>query len=73
MLLHYRKDSETRWTAATPIPTDTTSASFDLTGLTSDTEYHVEATIEDDFDSGRVQSESFMTEPACRHRGGGEG
>ena len=50
VLLRYRKDSETGWTDETPIPTDTTSVSFDLTGLTSDTEYHLEATIEDDFD-----------------------
>ena len=63
VLLRYRRHDETSWTDASPEPTTAASAEVELTGLTSGTEYHVEATIEADFDSGNVQSNSFTTEP----------
>ncbi len=65
VLLRYQADGEASWTDPDPPSRPTTGASvtFDLTGLASGTEHHVQATIKGDFDSGGVQSADLTTLP----------
>ena len=47
--LHYRKFGESEWIAKTPKTTEGASESFDLTGLTPNTKYEVEASLSSNF------------------------
>ena len=63
--LRFRVRGASDWSTPEPATQTTllSSVTFDLPDLASDTEYEVEATIEDDFDSGSVQRVSFTTDP----------
>ena len=52
--LHYRKFGETEWTAKEPKTTGGASESFDLTGLTPNTKYEVEASLSSDFSGAKA-------------------
>ena len=52
--LHYRKFGETQWTAKEPKTTGGASESFDLTGLTPNTKYEVEASLSSDFSGAKA-------------------
>ena len=47
--LHYRKFGESEWISTEPKTTEGASESFDLTGLTPNTKYEVEASLSSDF------------------------
>ena len=58
--LRYRATPSEPWSATQTTHTNTASATIDLAGLTSATEYEVQATLGGDFTAG-VQSATFIT------------
>ena len=62
-LRHKPKSGSADWTTATPQPTTGSSQAFTLSGLTGNTEYTVEASLDGTFPSGQTVSADFTTAP----------
>ena len=61
--VQYRRNVDTAWTDAPNVTTRTANGDLALSGLTSGTEYEVQASLDDTFPSGETESTSFTTEP----------
>ena len=60
--LQYKRNADTAWTDVSPESTVSTPVTFDLSGLTGNTDYDVRASLDSTFASG-VKTASFTTSP----------
>ncbi len=61
--LQYRKQADVTWTDASAVVTRTATGEVSLTGLSTDTTYDVQASLDDTFPQGETVSGTFTTAP----------
>ena len=63
--VRHRKTSDTTWPTPAQMTTSSATIDFNLTGLTGNTNYTVQASLDSSFPSGRLVSATFKTDPVA--------